>query len=594
MPQMPARGGPRTPGAAVVSCAAVSVLRTLVSSSRALITGAKEVARFREIAGVFIRHGFGWVFAQLKLRRELQPDLEGVVLARAHLASPDTGKRLVAALTELGPTFVKLGQIFSTRTDLLPESIIVELTTLQSNVGPLPFAEIEPQLVKTLGKDWRSRFASFDETSLASASIAQVHRATLRGQDGVGRGPDGVGEGREVVLKIQRPGVRPKIESDLGILFAIAGWLEDAIDEAQAMDLRGVITDFTKSISLELDFKIEARNIERFQRNFAENVRVAFPDVIDELSSTEVLCMELLDGRKFSEVIAAGESTDEVVKVYFDVAYKMLFHDGFFHGDLHPGNVLMLPDGRLGVLDCGMVGRLSPAMKDKLIDILWAVLNEDLEAVARSFWALSIRHGHVDYQAFETDVIEIAERYIVGLPLSEIQIGMLFGEIVAGATKHQVRMPTDFTMMFKAIITTEGMAKAIAPDLDPIELARPYIEQMVAQRYTPERLKQQALADFGVFSRMFRSLPTSVPDLIDELRSGKVALGLTPKTLDALHQGQDARSRRGVRAALTITCLVCGTYSLGLGLPIWGLVGIPALSAAFFFAAGVGVFLLWK
>ena len=141
----------------------MSVLRTLVSSSRALITGAKEVARFREIAGVFIRHGFGWVFAQLKLRRELQPDIEGVDLARAHLASPDTGKRLVAALTELGPTFVKLGQIFSTRTDLLPESIIAELTTLQSNVGPLPFAEIEPQLVKTLGKDWRSRFASFDE-----------------------------------------------------------------------------------------------------------------------------------------------------------------------------------------------------------------------------------------------------------------------------------------------------------------------------------------------------------------------------------------------------------------------------------------------
>lgn len=565
---------------------AVSVLRTLVASSRALITGAKEVARFREIAGVFVRHGFGWVFAQLKLRRELQPDLEGVDLARAHLASPDTGKRLVAALTELGPTFVKLGQIFSTRTDLLPESIIAELTTLQSNVEPLPFADIEPQLSKTLGKDWRERFATFDEAPLASASIAQVHRATLRGAAGE---PE-----REVVLKIQRPGVRPKIESDLGILYAIAGWVEEAIDEAQAMDLRGVITDFTKSISQELDFKIEARNLERFQRNFAGVANVAFPGVVDELSSTEVLCMELLHGRKFSEVIAAGESTDAVVKVYFDAAYKMLFHDGFFHGDLHPGNVLMLPDGRLGILDCGMVGRLSPAMKDKLIDILWAVLNEDLEAVARSFWALSIRHGHVDYQAFETDVIEIAERYIVGLPLSEIQIGTLFGEIVGGATKHQVRMPTDFTMMFKAIITTEGMAKAIAPDLDPVELARPYIEQMVTQRYTPERLKQQALADFGVFSRMFRTLPNSVPDLIDELRGGKVALGLTPKTLAVWQAGADARSRRAVRASLTIACLVCGTYSLGLGLPVWGLVGIPALSAAFFFAAGVGVFSLWR
>lgn len=559
----------------------MSVLRTLVSSSRALVTGAKEIVRFREIARVFVTHGFGWVFAQLKLRRELQPNLEGADLTRAALASPDTGKRLVAALTELGPTFVKLGQILSTRTDLLPDSIINELTTLQSNVGPLPFEEIETQLVHSLGKDWRKHFDSFDEEPLASASIAQVHRATLE-------------NGQEVVLKIQRPGVQPKIESDLGILYAIAGWLEEAIEEAQVMDLRGVITGFTKSISQELDFKIEARNLQRFTRNFAEIEHVAFPEVYEELSSTEVLCMEFMRGRKFSEVLDAGESTDRVVQVYFDAAYKMLFHDGFFHGDLHPGNVLMLEDGRMAVLDCGMVGRLSPSMKDKLIDILWSVLNEDLEGVARSFWALSIRHGPVDYQAFEADVIEIAERYIVGLPLSEIQIGTLFGEIVGGATRHQVRMPTDFTMMFKAIITTEGMAKAIAPDLDPVELARPYIEQMVTQRYSPERVKQQLLADFGVFSRMFRSLPNSVPDLIDELRAGKVAVGLAPKTMDTWLEAQEHRSRRTVRAALTIACLGCGTYALGLGLPVWELVGIPALSAALFLAAGVGLFSLWR
>nr|MCH9685930.1 phosphotransferase [Deltaproteobacteria bacterium] len=413
------------------------------------------------------------------------------------------------------------------------------------------------------------------------ASIAQVHRATLEG-------------GQEVVLKIQRPGVQPKIESDLGILYAIAGWAEEAIDEVQAMDLRGIITDFTKSISQELDFKIEARNLERFQRNFGEIEQVVFPRVFNDLSSTEVLCMEFMPGRNFSEVLGAGESTEPVVQVYFDAAYKMLFHDGFFHGDLHPGNVLMLEDGRLAILDCGMVGRLSPAMKDKLIDILWAVLNEDLEAVARSFWALSIRTGHVDYQAFETDVIEIADRYIVGLPLSEIQIGTLFGEIVTGAARHQVRMPTDFTMMFKAILTTEGMAKAIAPDLDPVELARPYIEEMITQRYSPDRIKQQALTDFGMFSRMFRNLPNSIPDLIDEVRGGKVALALAPKTVDRLERGAQMRSRRSVRTALTVTCLACGTYSLGLGLPIWDLVNMPALSAFLFFGAGVGAFSLWR
>jgi ubiquinone biosynthesis protein len=273
----------------------------------------------------------------------------------------------------------------------------------------------------------------------------------------------------------------------------------------------------------------------------------------------------------------------------------MLFIDGFFHGDLHPGNVLVLPDNRVGVLDCGMVGRLSPVAKDRIIDILYAVLNEDLETVARTFYELSIRHGPVDYERFEADVVEIAERYLVGVPLSEIQIGTLFAEIVGGATRHNVRMPTDFTMMFKAIITTEGMAKTIAPDTDPLELARPFIVQMVTERYSPDRLKQIALADFNLVSRMFRSLPRTLPAMIDDIRAGKLAISLAPETLAEQRRQLDARMGRLVRAALTIACLGCGTYSLSLGLPVWHLVGIPALSAMLFLGAGVGLFtLLWR
>jgi ubiquinone biosynthesis protein len=560
----------------------VSVLRTLVNSSRALITGAREVARFREIASVFIRHGFGWAFAQLKLRRELQVDYEGADLTRATLASPDTGKRLVAAFTELGPTFVKLGQILSTRTDLLPPSITDELSTLQDNVQSLAFEEIDGQLVRNLGSKYRERLKDLDETPLASASIAQVHRATLE-------------DGTPVVLKVQRPGVQPKIESDLGILFVMAGWLEDAIEEAQVMDLQGVITGFTKSISAELDFRIEARNLERFRRTFADADDVVFPRVIDELSTDQVLCMEYLDGRKFSEVIDAGEDIGPLVSAYFNTAYKMLFIDGFFHGDLHPGNVLVMPGGKLGVLDCGMVGRLSPTMKDRVIDILYAVMSEDLQAVARTFYDLSIRSGPVDYEKFEADVVDIAERYLVGLPLSEVQIGTLFAEIVGGATRHNVRMPTDFTMLFKAILTTEGMAKTIAPDTDPIELARPFIMQMVTERYSPDRLKQILLADFNLLSRMFRALPNTLPALLDDIRGGKIALTLSEETLEQQRRDAAARMRRGVRAAMTITFIVCGTFTLGLGLPVWQLVGLPAISAAFFTLAGLGFFsLLWR
>jgi len=552
------------------------MLSTLVSSSRALVTGAKDVTRFREITQAFLKHGFGWFFAQMQLRRELQVDHEGADLTRAALSSPDTGKRFVKVLAELGPTFVKFGQILSTRPDLLPESIIRELATLQDAVDPLPFEALEPQLIKALGADYRDLFSELDTEPIGSASIAQVHRATLK-------------DGREVVLKIQRPGVVGKIERDLSILFALAGYAEEAIPEARAMDLRGVVAGFTKSITQELDFGLEARNLARFQRNFADHPNVVFPAVEQALSSTEVLGMEFMAGRKFSEVIANNDYTEEVAQTYFDLAYKMLFKDGFFHGDLHPGNVIVLPDNRLAILDCGMVGRLSPALLDKVIDSIHAILTEDLEGLAQTVYALATPYGVVDYRAYETDVVEVAERYLVGMPLSEIRIGTLLSEIVRGCTRHNLRMPTAFTMLFKATLTTEGLAKSIAPDLDPIELARPYIMDTIAQRYSVDRLQHQALADVNTLSRMLRALPQTVPMLIRNLQDGNLTLGLSEATLETYRSADAAQAGRRIRTLISITCLACGTYTIGLPLPVWGVLGIPYLSAAFYVGAGIGL-----
>ncbi len=554
----------------------MSVLRTLVSSSRALVTGAKDVARFREIATVLVKHGFGWFIAQLKVRRELQIEFDyaGADLTRAAAGSADTGVRLVAAFTALGPTFVKLGQILSTRPDLLPAPVINELTTLQDQVTAVDFASIDAQLRQNLGPNYRELFAELDEAPLASASIAQVHRATLKGGD-------------EVVLKIQRPDLRRMIQSDLNIIMAIAGYAEEAFQEAEAMDLRGVISGFARSLGQELDFINEARNIERFRRNFADKPEVRLPKVYDELSTGEVLCMEFVRGRKFSELLESGADTGPLVETYFNTSYKMLFVDGFFHGDLHPGNVFVQDDNGLALIDCGMVGRLSPSMKDKLIDILWSILNEDLESVARTFYALAIHKSRVDYQAFEDDVVEVAERHLIGVPLSEIQIGELFGELVAGATRHNVRMPTDFTMVFKAIVTTEGLAKSIAPDVDPIELARPFIEQMVAERYSPDRLKQTALADFHMLSRVLRSLPQQLPAILSDIQEGKIAVGIAPTTLRLQEEAERARQRRALRVAVSATCLLCGTYALSLNLPGFASLGIPYVSA-FFYAAALG------
>jgi ubiquinone biosynthesis protein len=548
--------------------APVSVLRTIVHSSRALVTTAKDAARFREIAQVFMTHGFGWVVAQLRLRRELQVEHEGEEYGRAALTSPDTGKRLVKALTTLGPTWVKFGQILSTRPDVIPAPIIVELKTLQDDVEAVSFADIDSQLERNLGKDWRSKFESFSETPLASASIGQVHEAVLR-------------DGTRVVLKIQRPGIRPKIESDVNILHAAAGYLEEAFEQAHIMDLRGMVRDFAKSLGQELDYQVEANNMERFRRNFAGSEDVTIPTLYRELSTDQVLTMQFIAGKKFDAVIAEGKAPDELARRYFNVAYKMLFIDGFFHGDLHPGNVLLLEDGRLGLLDCGMVGRLAPSRKDKVVDIIHAVINEDLELLARTFFQLAIPEGPVEYAAFESDAIAIAEQYLIGVPLSQIEIGVLFQQLVAGAARHRVRMPTDFTMMFKAILTTEGLAKAIAPDVDPIELARPFITQMVTERYSPDRLKAQAIRDLVAFSGMARSIPTKVPMLLDDLQSGKLEFGVSAPTLELQHKAAEMRVGRVTRAALSIAFMLCGTLVIGVGgLPI-AIAGIPWLSVVF-------------
>ncbi len=354
------------------------------------------------------------------------------------------------------------------------------------------------------------------------------------------------------------------------------------------MDLVGMTHDFAKSLKQELDYRAEANNIEVFTRNFADDDKVYLPRVYRDLSTSEVLCMEFIRGRKFTEILDSGGDTRPLVEAYFNSAYKMLFIHGFFHGDLHPGNVFIMDDGRLALIDCGMVGRLAPSRKEKVIDIIWAVLNQDLEAVARTLYELSIPQGPVDYPAFEASAMEAAERYLVGVPLSQVQIGELFSELVQRATQQNVRMPTDFTMMFKAIMTTEGLAKAIAPDVDPVELARPFVSQMITERYSPERIRQVALADFQLLSGVARQLPRSLPRLLDNVNSGELAFGLSERTLEVQRASAAARNWRSIRAAMAATAMLCGTIALGMPhLPV-ALVGIPWISLVFWALAGLG------
>lgn len=534
----------------------------------------------REIASVFVKHGFGWVVRRVRTPSGLElGDAADASPGRpAPLEDPDTGRRLILALTELGPTWVKFGQIMSTRPDVLPASLVEQLSALQDRVAPMSSEEVEAQMVSQLGSNWRGLFSAFELDPMASASIGQVHAATLT-------------SGEDVVLKIQRVDIRPKITSDLHVLQLVASWVEEAFEAAQAMDLTGMVRDFAKSLQQELDYRAEANNIDLFRQNFADADDIHLPTVYRDVSTSTVLCMERIHGKKMTDILDEGGDTESLVRNYFNMAYQMLFVDGFFHGDLHPGNVLIQADGSLAIIDCGMVGRLAPSRKDKVVDIIWAVLNEDLEAVARHIYDLAIPVGVIDYPSFEADAIAIAERYIVGVPLSQVQIGALFSELVQGATRHQVRMPTDFTMMFKAIMTTEGLAKSLAPDVNPVELAYPYVSRMVAERYSPERVKQAILSDVQQLSSMLRGMPRILPRTLDNLNRGSLSFGLNEDSLLSLERAQSRRTGRTIRAAFTMTTMVCGVLALnasalpavvlglnGVTLLFWGLSGLGALS----------------
>ena len=442
----------------------MQIVRPVVRTTNTLARTVRDAGRLQQVALVLVKHGLGFLVAGIQL--------PGIRASRRFESTPE---RVVAALQELGPTYIKLGQILSTRSDVIPPAYIAALETLQDGVEPLPFARIDEQLAADIGPGWRELVASVQEEPLATASIAQVHRARLQ-------------DGQEVVLKVQRPGIGPKIRADLNILELLASRAVAEFPEVELFDPHGILSEFEKSILAELDFTAEARNMRRFQQNFRAIPHVVLPEVVEPLSGRRVLCMTFLDGVKIREARAQGFDMRLVGERYLEVAYSMLFDHGFFHGDLHPGNVLVLPGERIGVIDCGMVGRLSGPMKDDLAALLVALDRGDNRTIARLFFDIALKDARVDYAAFERDAMEVVETHWSGGSIAEMHIGAFLMDLTRRALRHRVLAPPEFTMFFKAVLTTEGLAKAVLPEVDPIAAAQPSVRRLLAERWSQERL----------------------------------------------------------------------------------------------------------
>lgn len=516
-----------------------------------VVKTVKNTERLRQILTVLAKHGFGELISRISLRSLLpqKADAEGKRSGRTF------AERLRLALQELGPSFVKLGQIVSTRPDLIPEDVIVELKKLQDDVPPMATADVHTICEDTFSGMQSELFVDFEDEPLASASIGQVHAATLRGDDG---------EPIDVVVKIQRPKIRSIIERDLDLLHLLAGLVERHIPESRVYSPTGMVAEFDRAITAELDFTLEADNAERFARNFEGDPTVRFPAIHRAAAGKRVLTMERFRGSKIYDFATDPTVAERVAKNALHVVAKMIFEHGFFHADPHPGNIIMLGDAQapvIGLIDLGLVGRLSPELRDQAIALMVAAVSEDVDSLARSLLAMGRPKHRVDFAEFRNEVEQLSQKYL-GKPLSEIEISAVIRDLVQGAVKYDIDMPVELLMVGKALMTVEGIGKELYPELDVYTELKPYFMQLLWRRYSPERLGKDLLRGLTQLGSNATNLPGQVDDILNDLRAGRLSV----ITKDEQHTAASERlSRRLFAAITTAAALLSGTALLVAG-----------------------------
>jgi ubiquinone biosynthesis protein len=524
-------------------------------------TSGQDLSRLRQIAGILARHGYAHLAENIRTGRD-RADEAAVDEARAALGAP---VRLRMLLQELGPTFVKLGQVLSSRPDLVPTEFQVELAQLQDNVGALPVEAIRAQLAAAWRCDPAEHLAYFDERPLATASIAQVHRARLH-------------DGREVVVKVQRPGLEPTIRADLDLLYLLARLLEATIEEAGLYQPYEVIAAFERAILEELDFTIEARNGRAFAAHFAANERLVVPEIVTELSGRVVLVMEFIQGTKITNVDRSVIDVEEVLHVVLDAAFQMAFVDGLFHGDPHPGNILVTPEGKVCLLDYGLVGRLTSNMQQTIIQLSLAIATRDAEAVTRLVYRIGQPEERMSLAAFRDRVSDMMARYLLR-SLDEVDAASLLNELLDLALKYKIRVPADYALLAKSAVTIEGIIRQLAPKLDIARTILPYAQRLMADRYSPEAVGRLALRSAVTLLDSAQQMPLIAHQIVTDLESGRLTVRVSNPELDRMSRSLNDLGTKVFLGMVTMA-LILGTFFVLArypwewhGVNIWAVIG---------------------
>jgi ubiquinone biosynthesis protein len=511
-----------------------------------ILDTGKDIRRLNELAAILLKYGFADMIRRLGLAGSLE---QAGKLVRQQvdrdMLTMQPAERLRRALEEMGPTFVKLGQILATRVDLFPMDWIAEFEKLQDTAREIPWEEIQPRIEKALGKPVDRIFLHVDPTPIGVASIGQVHRATTR-------------RGDQVVLKVRKPGIRHKIDSDLRLLGSLARMAADNSAELRRYRPVDLVREFERSLGRELDFTIESRSADRIRKNMRKIPWVKVPKVYWEYTSPALAVQEFIDGipaRQIEKLEDAGYDRKILARRGAFVAWKMALEDGFFHADPHPGNFLILKGNHIAMLDYGMVGKLSDHRQEQMVQMMKAVVLQDAESCAAvlASWSDGVP---VKFESLVADLEDIISQYY-GVPLAELNVTALLADITGLLRNYDLVLPSDIALLIKAIITLEGFGRMMNPQFDLMSEAEPLVKRMMRQRYSPVRLARSiGLRAMDAVDKLYAAPPPAGMPTRDGNR------GIDPRHLERLVARLERGQYRQVQALLTVAGILCGSIML--------------------------------
>ncbi|OGR61550.1 MAG: ABC transporter [Desulfobacula sp. RIFOXYB2_FULL_45_6] len=543
----------------------------------------RHLMRYQQIIGVILKYGFENIIHAMNIDRYIESGLQLIpfVTRSEKVEKLSKNQRIRMALEELGPTFIKMGQVLSSRPDLIPLGLLNELSKLQDHVPPFDFEHVRTIIESEFGLPYDQVFTSMEETPFASASIGQVHRARINNND-------------PVAVKIQRPGIRKIIEIDLEIIHHLASIMENNIEEAAIFNPVRIVEEFARTLEKELDYSIEASSMERMALQFKDDRTIHIPGVFTSESSERVLTMEYINGIKADDIIAidaAGLDRKLITRRGADFIMKQVFEHGFFHADPHPGNIFIMEKNRICPVDFGMTGFVDKTTREIFVDLIHSIAVNNDKLTARLLCELTEYEIQPDLSRLEKDVSLFVSLHL-SKALKDIKTAKMLNRFLELCAVHKLRIPPDFFLMMKAFISIEGVARLLDPEFDMISHAIPYVTAAKYRKFKPSRIAEDVMGLARESYRLLRNLPGDAVEIMRLTKSGKLSFSIKIENLDKLLNNQDQTSNR-ISFSIIIAALILGSaIVINSNVPPI-LFGVSVIGIAGFVAAAfLGIWLL--